>query len=254
MSKIRISTISYLNTLPFLYGLNNSEYINDNCIIESDIPSACAEKLLKKQTDIGIVPVAIIPQLTQSKIISDYCIGATQSVKTVILLSNVPLNQIKNIYLDYQSRTSIELVKILAKYKWNINPTWIPASSGYEDNIKEETAGIIIGDRAFAAAKKYLYVYDLASEWIDFTGKPFVFACWVTTDNLQPEFIENFNTALKYGIDNILLFSQKYAILYAKHQVDLEKYFTENISYQLNKNKIEGMNLFFKYQKMIVNQ
>ena len=254
MNKIRISTISYLNTLPFLYGLNNSEYIKNNCIVESDIPSICAEKLIKRQTDIGIVPVAIIPQLTQSKIISDYCIGATQNVKTVLLLSNVPLNQIENIYLDYQSRTSIELVKILAKYKWNITPEWISASSGYEDNIKEKTAGVIIGDRAFTAAKKYPYVYDLAFEWIEFTGKPFVFACWVTTANLQPEFIENFNTALKYGIDNILLFSKKYATLYAKHQVDLEKYFTENISYILNKDKIEGMNLFFEYQKKIVNQ
>ena len=183
VQKIRVSAVSYLNTLPFLYGINNSE-IKSQLDLSLDMPSDCAKKLLSGEVDLGLVPVAILPQLKEYHIVSDYCIGAVGNVDSVALYSDVPLNEIKEIYLDYQSKTSVNLVQILAEKYWNISPKWINAKAGFENKIQGTTAAIIIGDRTFNLPKSYQYKYDLAEQWLEFTGLPFVFACWVANKEL----------------------------------------------------------------------
>ena len=91
--KIKVSAVSYLNTLPFIYGINNSEVVND-IKLSLDIPSDCGMKLLSGEVDLGLVPVAILPQLKEYHIISDYCIGAEGKVDSVALYSDVPLDEI----------------------------------------------------------------------------------------------------------------------------------------------------------------
>ena len=114
MDKIRISAISYLNSIPFVYGLEKKfNTITDK--LSLDIPSECSNKLLDNQVDLGLVPVTIIPQLNFSEIISPYCIGANGSVETVCLFSQVPLNEIEEIQLDFHSKTSVQLVQLLSK-------------------------------------------------------------------------------------------------------------------------------------------
>ena len=103
MEKIKVSAVSYLNTLPFLNGINNSKVV-DLMNLSLDIPSDCAMKLLNEEVDLGLVPIAILPQLKDYHIVSDYCIGAEGDVDSVALFSDVPLNEIENVYLDYQSK------------------------------------------------------------------------------------------------------------------------------------------------------
>ena len=202
VQRIKVSAVSYINTLPFLYGINNSE-IKDQLDLSLDIPSDCAKKLLSGEVDIGLVPVAILPQLKEYHIISDYCIGAEGIVDSVALYSDVPLNEIEEVYLDYQSKTSITLVQVLAEKHWKITPVWKKASTGFENKIEGTTAGVIIGDRTFNLSKQYKYKYDLAEEWFKFTGLPFVFACWVSNKKLPESFIAKFNAALESGVSNI---------------------------------------------------
>ena len=114
MSDVKISVVSYLNSKPFIYGIEHSGLLK-NFILEEDMPAVCAQKLIAGNTDIGLVPVAILPLLKDHYFVSDYCIGATQSVTSVMMFSRVPLENIKTITLDYQSRTSVALVKILAE-------------------------------------------------------------------------------------------------------------------------------------------
>jgi len=118
---IKVSCVRYLNSQPFIYGLKNNPVINE-IDLSLDIPSVCAEKLLNGNVDIGLVPIAVIPELKESHIISDYCIGADGKVETVLLLSDVPLEKIETVLLDYQSRTSVLLVKMLAGKFWKISP------------------------------------------------------------------------------------------------------------------------------------
>ena len=245
MEKQRIVLVSYHNSLPFLYGLEHSEYIKKNCEIILKYPSECARILLEKQCEAALVPIGIIPNLKISYIISKYCIGAEGKVRSVILASRVPLENIEKIYLDYQSATSVRLVRILAKNFWKINPEFIEASPGYEQNIKGSIAGVIIGDRCFQY-DDFEYSYDLAEQWIKFTGYPFVFAAWLAVKPLKPEFKLALNEALEYGVNNISDVILKYKDKFTNNFNAVE-YYNKNISYYLNENKSKGMNTFIKY-------
>ena len=178
-NKYSICIVNYLNTKPFLYGLEKSG-LTKVIDLQKDIPSVCAEKLINGVVDIGLVPAAALPKLDNYQILTDYCIGAVGKVDSVKLFSNVPLNEIKNILLDYQSQTSVNLVQILCSEFWKINPLFINTTIGFENSIKDNDAAVIIGDRTFIIQNTYPFEYDLAQEWQKFTGLPFVFAVWAS--------------------------------------------------------------------------
>jgi chorismate dehydratase len=245
VQRIKVSAVSYINTLPFLYGINNSE-IKDQLDLSLDIPSDCAKKLLSGEVDIGLVPVAILPQLKEYHIISDYCIGAVGDVDSVALYSDVPLDEIESVYLDYQSRSSVNLVKVLAKEYWHISPTWNDTTDGYENKIEGNIAGVIIGDRTFNLSKEYKYKYDLSGEWMKYSGLPFVFACWVSNIQLPKIFIEQFNEALSCGVNNIESVIANYSGGTVSKE-DLNVYLTKSISYTLDDKKKIAIKRFLDY-------
>ena len=250
MSTIKISVVSYLNSKPFIYGLNHSKLINE-IDLQLDIPSVCAQKLIDGTVDIGLVPVAVLQQLNEKHIISEYCIGAEGKVASVMLYSNVPLQEIKNVLLDYQSRTSILLVKVLAANFWKINPEWILAKADYENSIAGTTAAVIIGDRTFELENKYPYSYDLAEEWLKFTKLPFVFACWVANKKLPDSFITAFNEALKYGVDNRTKLIAE-LIEQNTYSTNVTHYLNNNIKYNYDHSKMQALDLFLDYINKIV--
>ncbi len=240
---LKMTAVSYLNTKPFLYGLMNSPLIR-HIELELDIPAVCAAKLAERRVDMGLVPVAILPRIPEYRVISEYCIGADGPVETVCLFSERPLEQVSRLYLDYQSRTSVVLTRILLSEYWQLNPELLPAEPGYIDRITGETAGLVIGDRAFALHARFPYVYDLSAAWKEMTGLPFVFALWASVRELDPLIVRIFDEALKDGIERV---DQLIKILpTADEQIDLKKYFTEHISYRLDDRKQEALALFFE--------
>lgn len=243
MKKYKASAVSYINTKPFLYGIFKSG-LESEIDLELDIPSECARKLKAKEVDFALVPVAIIPELSNPIIISDYCIGSLGAVKTVCIFSEVPIDQVTTIYLDYHSRTSVELTKILLNEYWQLSPELIHASEGFEKLIKGNTAGLVIGDRAIALKKVFPYKYDLGTIWKDFTGLPFVFAAWVSNETLPEDFINRFNVAMKLGIEQIPQLSM--LIPSPEPTFDIKEYFTKNISYILDASKRKGLELFLE--------
>lgn len=243
--KVRVSAVSYLNTSPFVYGIQHSAMQNE-MDLSLDIPSDCAKKLLNNEVDLGLVPVAIIPKLKEHYIISEYCIGADGPVDTVALYSDVPLNEIENIYLDFHSKTSINLVQVLAREHWKISPKWVGAEDGFVQKIEGKTAGVVIGDRTFSLPKTFKYKYDLAEEWKKMTGLPFVFACWVANKKLSDSFISNFNEALKIGVNAIeKVVESKEDLIISKAQ--LNYYLTHNIDYNLTANKKDALVKFLEF-------
>jgi len=249
--KYRISAVSYLNTTPFLFGLSNHTILNQ-IEISLDHPAICAEKLLNNEVDIGLVPVAILPLMKNPEIISDYCIGARGQVRSVILYSNNPLHEIESIKLDYQSRTSVILARILAARFWKIKPAWIPATPGFDSNsLKGKEACIIIGDRAFGKIKKYPYVWDLSEQWLNYTGLPFVFATWTANKKIDTGFIEAFNEALGYGVANIRKVVDKAPESLVLNRKELFNYLNEDISYPFDNEKKEGLKRFLNELKSL---
>lgn len=240
---IKVSIVSYLNSIPFLYGIEQSGLINSQLTLYKDIPSECARKLINNEIDIGLIPVAAIPHLKKKFIISDFCIAANGAVNSVMLYSEVPLNNIKKILLDYQSKTSVQLVQILAREYWKINPEFIPAAPGYENSISATTAAVVIGDRTFELNKKFPYIYDLSEEWKKMTDLPFVFACWVANKKISDDFIQVFNAALKEGINNI----DQSIILYKlqdKYPTNVSQYLKKYIQYHFGLEQKNALKLF----------
>lgn len=248
-NKLKVSIVSYLNSLPFLYGLQNG-LVKDEIVLSQDIPSVCAQKLKTGEVDVGLVPVALLPQLDHYEIISDYCIGAAGAVKSVLLLSDVELKNIRKIKLDYQSLTSVNLVKVLAKKFWNIQPEFENATEGYEEKISGTTAGLVIGDRTFSIAHEHPYVYDLSLEWQKYTGLPFVFACWTSRKKCPDDFLKKFNESLEMGLQQISSLAKSY--LNARSVTfNAEEYLTKNISYPFDEEKKKALERFLDELKEV---
>lgn len=246
--KIRISAVSYLNTIPFIYGIEKNPELLSQIELSKDIPSECARKLMSNEVDLGLVPVAIIPKLDQPHILSDFCIGANGKVDTVLLLSDLPLGQIEKIILDYQSRTSINLCKVLCREFWNIDVEYENAEAGFENSIAGKTAGVIIGDRNFQLAKKYKYSYDLAEEWLKMTKLPFVFAAWVSNKKLPENFTKLFNKAISFGIKNIEAAVEQDKNTFISKEAK-KHYLNKCISYDYNEDKQKALQLFLSLIK-----
>jgi chorismate dehydratase len=246
--KYSVSIVKYTNTLPLRHGINHSK-VFDEMDLQLDIPAVCAQKLLENKVDIGLIPVAVIPLLKEHHIISNYCIGSNERVDTVKLYSHVPLEEISTIYLDYQSRTSIMLAKVLCKNFWKINPNFINAEAGFETKISNKDAAVVIGDRCFSLNETYKYEYDLAFEWKKFTSLPFVFAAWVSNKKIDADFIEKLESAMAYGIEHL-----DEAIkndLSISNPTMIKQYLTERISYNLDEEKKKSLHFFLDLIKQL---
>ncbi len=229
---IKISVVSYLNAVPFVHGLQQYNFTAP-IAIQLDTPNVCAQKLINNTIDIGLVPVAIIPQLAFSQVITNYCIGANGKVLSVQLFSNKPLHLITTIGLDSESNTSNKLCKLLCAKHWNITPQFTSFST-------QNDANIIIGDRALAALGTYPYEYDLAQAWQELTGLPFVFAAWVANTPIAPQLINELNAAFAVGVTAI----NTLATQHASNQYSVHDYLTKHIQYNLTPLHTQAINLF----------
>ncbi|MFK8161749.1 MAG: menaquinone biosynthetic enzyme MqnA/MqnD family protein [Lewinella sp.] len=240
----RVVAVSYLNTKPLLYGLLRSD-IQEDLDMDLAIPSECARRLVAGEADIALVPVAVIPELPEAHIISDYCIGADGAVATVCIYGEVPLKEMTHIYLDHHSRTSVMLTRLLMEGYWKHEVTFLEAEPGYIDQIKGNTGGLVIGDRTIGLDQRFTHVYDLGAAWKAHTGLPFVFAAWVSVRPLAPEFLQRFNAALEAGMAHL---PELQLLLSSPHpDFDLVEYFTHHIDYHLDEGKLRALELFLNF-------
>lgn len=240
--KIKVGIVSYLNTRPLIYGLRQ-EPMASQIELWEDTPARLADMLVNGEIDLGLVPVATIPHLPTYQVVGDYCIGTEGEVASVCLFSEVPLEQIETVYLDYQSRSSVALLKWIMQEYWGIKPRLIDAENeDFRAEIKGTSAGLVIGDRAFEQRKISTFIYDLGSEWKKITGLPFIFAAWVSVKPLSTKFIRAFNEANAIGLKALdLILKDIQFDLY-----DLRKYYTIHVSYPLNEAKRKGMEKFLQ--------
>jgi chorismate dehydratase len=206
-------------------------------------PSTCAENLKEGTADLALIPVGALVDLPEYHIVSDYCIGAQGAVKTVCLFSQVPIESIEKVLLDYQSRTSVALIQVLMTHYWKKQVEYIPASSGFTDQITGNQAAVVIGDKTMDLLDKHPFIYDLSEVWERYTGGlPFVFAVWVSRRQMDPLFVSLFNQALEQGVNHI---SDLIKILPNTHPgFSIKEYLENNISYSLDNRKKEALARF----------
>ena len=242
---LRIAAVSYANTFPFVYGIENSG-LHRNYKLLLFPPAECARCFTAGECDIALVPAGALPSLPEHKIITDYCIGTVNEVKTVLLLSNKNIEDIKTVGLDIESATSVRLVKVLAKHYWNINPGWQPLNvRNYNDHTATD-AFVVIGDKAIELSRHFTHKRDLAAEWQKFTGLPFVFAVWVSRTSLTEEQIRNFSSAMKYGVEHISDVVKKYNLVIDPY-FDIAAYYCDNIDYRFDEVKKASLQKFLNF-------
>lgn len=238
-NKIKVGGVSYLNTIPLLYGIQHSP-VMEGIELSVNYPSILARQLQEGTIDVALLPVAAMSTIPGARIISDYGIGADATVASVAIFSNVAIEEVDTVYLDYQSRTSVMLARLLLRDYWKKDVIFKQAPENFIELIQDNTAGVIIGDRALQQLASFRFVYDLSLAWKEHTGLPFVFAAWVANRDLPEDFISQFNQANAAGLNYI----DKIVAGTPYPYYDLKKYYTENIHYLLDDEKKKGLNKF----------
>ena len=245
--KLKISAVSYTNTKPFIYGIQHTDFI-DKIDLSLDNPTDCAQKLIDNVVDIGLIPVAATLNLPYWEIVAAYCIGAVGAVNSVFVFSNCDIKDVKKLQLDPQSRSSNNLARVLLKNFWKLSPELLIGADDYAESTDPATAFVQIGDRTFGKTGDYKYVYDLAGEWQKFTGLPFCFAAWIANKPIPQEFVDEFNKALKFGLDHRAeLFKELPKIA----NFDVEDYLMHKIDFELTEDKKKALYLFLEFVKAL---
>jgi len=239
MQKIKISAVSYTNTLPFLQGIKSSPLVEniDLCV---DYPSECARKVIADEVDMGIIPIAALLDIPNYEIITDFCIGANGAVDSVFIFSNKPIEEVKTLRLDLQSRTSNGLAQILLKYYWQQEVRIV--------TDEDADAYVLIGDRTFGKKQEVKFVYDLGQYWKEYTGLPFAFAVWVSNKVLPDAFITEFNKALAAGVAHP---EEVIPGLPVIPNFDYQYYLTKNLDFNLDTPKREAIDKYLALFKSL---
>ena len=239
-----ITAVSYLNTIPFVYGLKHADNLRANLLLAP--PADCARNYIEGKADIALLPSAVVPTLQDTKLVTDYCIGAVGPVRTVTIMSDVPISQIKRIWLDSHSRTSVQLCGYLAQHKWHIQPEWLHLDDYTRvDNHAADEAFLLIGDKVFSYEKRFKYTYDLAAEWREVTSLPFAFAVWVARKDVSNEVIDTLQHALTYGIEHIWESIVELQYMGEDNGLTAYDYLTRNIDFILDEEKHKALKKFW---------
>jgi chorismate dehydratase len=239
-----ITAVSYLNTIPFVYGLQHADNLRADLLLAP--PAECAKNYIEGKADIALLPAAVVPQLKQTDIITDYCIGAVGAVRTVTVMSNTPIGRVKRIWLDAHSRTSVQLCGYLAKHKWHIEPEWLHMQDySIVERAQEGDAFLLIGDKVFGYEGKFAYTYDLAIEWREITKLPFAFAVWVARKGVSYEITDELQRALTFGVEHIWEAVTELGYMGNDGGVTSYDYLTRNIDFILDEEKHKALKKFW---------
>ena len=252
MSRLRISTISFLNTVPlmwdFEHGLAGADFD-----LSYTVPSACAAELQAGTADIGIIPAAAYAQIPDLVIVPGVAIAARRAVRSILLVSKVSLDKIRTVALDTSSMTSVALTKVLFDRWLGTGRSFSPMAPDVDAMLDAHDACVVIGDTALKVDRSKYLVFDLAEEWIRFTGKPFVFAFWAirraVLDEAPVDLATIFQKSRDHGLqpENIDLIAREWSSRLGLSEGEVRTYLTDNIHYQLDAGCLEGLQLFYRY-------
>jgi chorismate dehydratase len=263
MSRLKISAISYLNTAPLLWDFEHAQAdATPDFDISYTIPSACAEALRAGTADIGIIPAAAYATVPDLVVIPDVAIAARREVRSILLVSRLPIDQwsthVRTVALDTSSMTSVALAKILFA-KWLGGPCdYKPMAPDLDAMLGTETsracdAALLIGDPALQVDRTRYFTLDLAQEWIARTGKSFVFAFWAIRKKAlagrnAAAIAEAFQKSRDHGLSpkNLEAIAQEWAPRLGLPIEAVRVYLTQNIHYYLDPPCLEGLDLYYR--------
>jgi chorismate dehydratase len=274
MSKLRISIVEYLNTAPLVWGFTDGP-LTGKYELSFTWPSQCAEALRRGDVDVAIIPSIEYQRMEKMVVLPGMSVAAKGEVRSILVVAKKPIERAKRIALDASSRSSQALVKILAAEHWKIKPEFVETTPDASEMLKEADAALVIGDPALRIALKMealtmkvpgggdcckgdpedmpvpgfetIFVYDVAYQWRELTGKPCVLAIWAgRREAMTPEVVADFQASKEYGIERMKEISEAASVKLDLPPRALERYLTENIHFGLEEEYLAGLNLYYE--------
>ena len=249
MSLPKVSVVQYLNSVPLVWGMLHGEQ-QGKYELQFTTPAACADAVHQRKADIGIIPSIEYQRMDRMQILAGISIASKEEVKSVLLLSKVPIAKVQNVAVDNSSRTSAALLRILMRKFYSRWINVIPSVPRPEVMLKRADAALIIGDPALTYSGDVSEIYDLAAEWKKFTGLPFVFALWVGHEEVRLSKLHpDFEASRDFGLAHVDDIAAEYAPKLNMKAAGVKVYLTQNIDYSLDEENRKGLRLFYKLAK-----
>lgn len=254
MSKLRIAAIGFLNTAPLMWGFEHGHPIG-NYDIRYTLPAECADMLRSGTADIGIIPAAAYASIPDLAVVPGVAIAAKGPVRSIFLISKVPAEEIRTVAVDTSSRSSVALLRILFEKHWKSKPEFLPMAPDLAPMLARSDAGLLIGDPALVAAARLkpgeFHVYDLAEEWIRFTGLPFVFAFWAVRKSAVQDaatLVADFQRSRDAGLmdENVESIVREWAPRLGLTGEVVRDYLRTAIFYGLDDECLKGLRFFYQ--------
>ena len=274
VGKLRVSVVEFLNTAPLVWGFTEGP-LAGKYDLSFTVPSQCAESLRRGDADVAIIPAIEYQRMDDVVILPDMGVAASGEIRSLLVVAKKPIERAKRIALDTSSRATAALVRMLAAAYWNITPEFVDAAPNPSEMLQEADAALIIGDPALRIAVKLdtisgklpsgeqccqgdpdelpvpgfamLFVYDVAQQWHEMTGKPCVLAVWAgKRDAITPELVADFQASKEYGVQRVRDIAEAASVKLDLPTAALERYLTENIDFNLGEENIAGLRLYFE--------
>jgi chorismate dehydratase len=273
MGKLRISIVEFLNTAPLVWGFTDGP-LEGRYELSFAVPSQCAEDLRAGRADVGIIPSIEYQRMEGVVALPGMAVAAKNEVRSILVISKMPIEHVRRFALDTNSRSSVGLVRLLCHGHWNIAPEFVDAAPNPDAMLAEADAALIIGDPALSLRAKVdaleakvpgsepccggdpdeqpvkdietLFVYDVAQQWREMTGLPCVLAIWVARrGTVTPEIVADFQASREYGLARIGEIAEAAALKLELPPRSLERYLTENIDFSLDEENLAGLTRYF---------
>ncbi|HEY8022143.1 MAG TPA: menaquinone biosynthesis protein [Thermoanaerobaculia bacterium] len=248
MPKLRVGIVNYLNSKPLAWGFLKGHHA-DLFTPSYHPPALIARLLALGNLDVGLIPSIEVQRIPDLRVLPDLCIAATQEVRSVLMVSKVAPRAVRKVALDQNSRTSVALLRILLRERFGLNPDpeYIPERPEIDQMLAEADAALIIGDPALKIARARYQVIDLAAEWRELTGLPFVFAVWAVRPEVDfPDLPFYFKSSLRYGMTSMDNVVRESAAELGLDTAEVRAYLTESLSFVLRPEELEGLEEFYR--------
>ena len=277
MGKLRISIVEFLNTAPLVWGFTDGPLVG-KYDLSFAVPSRCAEDLRAGRADVGIIPSIEYQRMENVVALPGMAIAAKNEVRSLLVISKVPIELARSIALDTNSRSTVALARILCRRHWNITPEFIDMAPNADEMLARADAAVVIGDPALRLRLKMdalqakvpgtegccccgdedddehpvkgietLFVYDVAQQWREMTERPSVLAIWVARRGIvTPEIVADFQASRDYGLAHVNDIAEGAALKLDLPPRELERYLTENIDYSLDDENLAGLRLYYE--------
>ena len=254
MAGLRISIVEYLNTAPLVWGFTNGLQ-RGKYELSFTVPSQCAEALRRGDADVAVIPAIEYQRIDDVIALPGMAIAAKNEVRSILVVAKHPIEKVRRLALDTSSRSSVALVRLLCRHHWRIEPEFLAVKPDVTAMLDDADAALVIGDPALRVALEpqrtlpgypAVYLYDVAHEWREMTGKPCVLALWVARRAVAtPELVADFLASKEYGmarIDEIAAAAAKKLELPA---AALAAYLRQNVDFSLDAENQAGLALYY---------